>query len=199
MADLVIDDSSLQGLSGKVVFITGGSRGLGLATACTFLALGSRVITGDLSPPVEPVANLQYVPCDITNWQSLCSAVKTVVSDYGKLDIFVANAGVGEVEDFFSEETDPVTGELKPPKHTVVEVNLKGTMNCAKVAIHQMRKQETGGAIVFTASTAAYLDERGIPAYTAAKHGVCPPAIQIRPLLKVILTTIKRSWDLCVP
>jgi NAD(P)-dependent dehydrogenase (short-subunit alcohol dehydrogenase family) len=104
--------------------------------------------------------------------------MQKTVSEYGRVDVFVANAGVGEVEDFFSEETDPITGMLKAPKHTVVEVNLKGTMNCAKVAVSQMRKQETGGSIVFTASTAAYLDERYIPAYVAAKHGVRPSPAQ---------------------
>jgi NAD(P)-dependent dehydrogenase (short-subunit alcohol dehydrogenase family) len=194
MANFEIQDSSLTGLSGKVVFITGGSSGIGLATAHTFLALNARVIVGDLNPPAEPIANIKYVSCDITNWNSLCSAVQETVSEYGRLDVFVANAGVGEVEDFFSEEIDPATGMLKAPKHTVVEVNLKGTMNCAKIAVSQMRKQETGGSIVFTASTAAYLDERCIPAYTAAKHGVSSLLHRGRKLMLTYMM-LNRSWD----
>ena len=173
MAALEIRESELSGFDGKVVFVTGGSRGLGLGTCLTFLSLGATVISGDLRPPQSPVQGLEYVQCDITNWANLCAAMRQIIDKHAKLDVFVANAGVGEVEDFFSDEIDETTGMLKEPRHAVVDVDLKGTMNCAKVAVHQMKKQKTGGAIVFTGSTASYLDERRIPAYMAAKHGVC--------------------------
>jgi NAD(P)-dependent dehydrogenase (short-subunit alcohol dehydrogenase family) len=95
------------------------------------------------------------------------------VQKHRTVNVLIANAGVGEVEDFFLDMLDD-TGKLKQPKHTVLDINLKGVLDCVKVAIHYMRQQEWGGAIVMTTSTACYVGEKGLPAYSAAKHGATP-------------------------
>jgi NAD(P)-dependent dehydrogenase (short-subunit alcohol dehydrogenase family) len=172
MSEVTIDESKLSRLQGQIVFITGGAQGLGLAAAKVFHRLGSKVIIGDLQIPSTRSPDFDYLQCDITSWPSLSAAFKTIVERHGSLDVLIANAGIGEVEDFFHSELDEA-GELKPPRHSVVDVNLKGTMNCVKLAVHYMRKQEKGGAIVLTASSAGYMAEKKIPAYAAAKHGVC--------------------------
>lgn len=58
-----------------------------------------------------------------------------MVFEYGRVDVFVVNVGVGEVEDFFLEEIDFIIGMLKVFKYIVVEVNFKGMMNCVKVVV----------------------------------------------------------------
>lgn len=172
MSEVTIDESKLTKLKGQVVFITGGAQGLGFAAAKVFQRLGSKVVIGDIRIPDSREAGFDYLLCDITNWSSLSAAMKTTVDRYGSLDVLIANAGIGEVEDFFQDELDE-DGDLKAPRHSVVDVNLKGTMNCIKFAIHYMRKQANGGAIVITASSAGYMAEKKIPAYAATKHGVC--------------------------
>lgn len=171
--ELHIDTGTLGGVAHKVVFITGGSSGLGLAAAHQFLKLGSRVVIADIQPPATPVGGAAYLFCDVTNWSTLLSAMRETVQVHGSLDVVVANAGIGEVEDVFHDEVDEATGDLKQPNHSVIEVNLKGVMNTVKLGVHHMRKQQGGGAIIMTASSAGYLGEKMIPVYTAAKHGVC--------------------------
>lgn len=151
--------------------VTGGSNGIGLAAAKMFSSHGAFATIADLSPALEPVPNSTFAVCDVTNWESIIAAFETAVHKHGRVDALIANAGVGEVEDFFLDTLD-ATGKLKQPRHTVLDVNLSGAMNCVKVAIHYMRQQERGGTIVLTASTAGYVGEKGLPAYTAAKHGV---------------------------
>jgi NAD(P)-dependent dehydrogenase (short-subunit alcohol dehydrogenase family) len=171
MSEVTIDESKLTHLKDRIVFITGGAQGLGLAAAKVFQRLGSKVIIGDLQIPSTPSSDFKYLQCDIISWTSLSAAYKTIIERHGSLDVLIANAGIGEVEDFFHSELDE-NGELKAPKHSVVDVNLKGTMNCVKLGIHYMRNQKKGGAIVLTASSAGYMAEKKIPAYAAAKHGV---------------------------
>ncbi|KAH6975713.1 hypothetical protein EDB80DRAFT_308670 [Ilyonectria destructans] len=170
--EVEIDSETLVASKDKVVFITGASSGLGLSAARQFLQLGSRVIIADLRPPVDPVEGAVYISCDVTEWSTLVSAIRETVRLYGSIDIVVANAGIGELEDIFHDEIDETTGDLKQPKHSVIDVNLKGVLDTVKVAVHHMKKQSTGGAIIMVASSAGYLGEKMIPAYTAAKHGV---------------------------
>ncbi|KAM5353730.1 hypothetical protein ACJ41O_000380 [Fusarium nematophilum] len=170
--NLHINPRTLTGLKNKVVFMTGASNGLGLAATHQFLELGARVVMADIRPPASPVASATHLFCDVTKWPTLLSAMRETVQIHGSVDVVVANAGIGEVEDIFLDDVDEVTGDLRQPNHSVLEVNLKGVMNTVKVAVHHMRKQPHGGAIIMTASSAGYLGEKLIPAYTAAKHGV---------------------------
>jgi short-subunit dehydrogenase len=74
---------------------------------------------------------------------------------HNRIDILLANAGVGEVEDFFLDELDE-QGLLKEPKYTVLDVNLKGVLACIKLAVYYFNKNPSsaGGKIVMTGSTA---------------------------------------------
>jgi NAD(P)-dependent dehydrogenase (short-subunit alcohol dehydrogenase family) len=171
---LNITSSDLQNLQGKIVIITGGSNGLGLAAAKLFSSQGSLVTIADLRPPLESISNTTFSYCDVTNWDSILSTFEVTVQKHGRVDCLIANAGVGEVEDLFVDGLEK-DGKLKQPKHVVLDINLKGAIDCVKVAIHYMRKQESGGGIVLTTSTAAYKGEKCAPGYSAAKHGVFLP------------------------
>lgn len=167
-----ITSSSLEKLRGKVVIITGASNGLGLAAAQMFSSYKALVTIADLKPPKEPVPNTIFTCCDVTLWESILSAFEITIRKHGRVDALIANAGVGELEDLFLDEIDSA-GKLKQPSHVVIDVNLKGVINCVKIAVHYMKKQEEGGSIIMTSSTAGYIAESCLPAYSTTKHGVC--------------------------
>ena len=85
------------------------------------------------------------------------------------------NAGIAEYKDqFFNDELD-VDGKLKEPDRRVLNVDMDAASDTTKLAIHYLRKNKEGGAIVMTASLAGYLASAGAPLYSAAKHGKSYP------------------------
>jgi NAD(P)-dependent dehydrogenase (short-subunit alcohol dehydrogenase family) len=168
---LDISSSGPENLTGKSIVIAGGFCGIGLAASKLFPSHGAFVTIADLSPPSEPVPNSTFACCDVASSETILAAFKILVQKHRTVDVLIANASVGEVEDFFLDVLDD-EGKLKQPKYRVLDINLKGVLDCVKVAIHYMRQQERGGAIVMTTSTAGYVGEKGLPTYLAAKHGV---------------------------
>lgn len=159
-------------LSGKVALVTGGSRGIGRATALLFAQSGAKVVIGDVDPAgSETVATIKhdggeavFVKTDVRDEGDVKNLIATVVKTYGGLNCAFNNAG------------------LLPPTVTLVEmdestfdetlaVDLKGVFLCMKHEIAHML-QSGGGAIVNNASIAGLIAEPGISAYVAAKHGV---------------------------
>lgn len=88
-----IDDSQLTDLKDKVVLITGGSSGIGLATARLCLDLGAKIVVGDVNKcPVES-DSLTFQHVDVRDWESQSALFKKVVELYGRVDHVYANAG----------------------------------------------------------------------------------------------------------
>lgn len=86
--------------------------------------------------------------------------------------VFV-NAGIAEYGDQFFTSTLDSDGELAPPDHRVLNLDMDVAADTTKLAIHYLRKNsKEGGSIVLTASLAGYLASAGAPLYSAAKHGV---------------------------
>ncbi|KZO92810.1 NAD(P)-binding protein [Calocera viscosa TUFC12733] len=171
MTALNITDEDLAKLKGKVTIITGGSAGIGLATSLLFASHGAILYIADLRPPPPDAAlpNSTFIKTDVTSWDSLLALFQRTVDEQGRVDILLANAGVGEVEDMFKDSFD-ASGKLLRPKYPVLAINLMGVVDCVKIAVHFMKKQGKG-SIVMTGSTASYLGEP-LPQYTTAKHGV---------------------------
>lgn len=173
MSRMNFDVESFPGLCGKVAIITGGSSGIGLATARLFAAQGAKVIIGDMCEPLEAVPDgTVFVRCDVTRWEDQLALFDAAVARHGVVDIVVANAGIGLREDFFVDDVDADTGRLRAPSWRAIDVNLKGVLNSVKLALSHFQKDGRGGRIVLTASTAGYMGETGVPEYSAAKHGV---------------------------
>jgi NAD(P)-dependent dehydrogenase (short-subunit alcohol dehydrogenase family) len=168
---LDISPSGLESLKGKSALITGGSNGICLAAAHLLSFYGAFVTIAGLSPPSETIANSVFAHCDVTNWESILSAFEATVCKHGRVDVLIANAVFGEVEDLFLDTLDDA-GKLKQLKHTVLGIHLKGVVDYVKVAIHYMSKQAEGGAIMMTTSAAGYVGEKGLPVYATAKYGV---------------------------
>lgn len=164
-------------LNGTSVIVTGGASGLGAATARRVAADGAKVLILDLQDGLgnELAGEVggAFVKADVTNAEEVQVAVDTAV-EMGPLFGLVNCAGIGPPQRTLNRDNEPHDlGFFKK----VIEINLIGTFNCIRLAAVQMARnepQESGerGAIVNTASVAAYDGQIGQAAYSASKGGI---------------------------
>jgi len=159
----------------KVVFITGGSRGIGKATAIAFADKGATVVISYNSNKVAADATLSVlkgnghtiVQGDIGNPHNVKAMMDLVISDHGRLDILINNVGIHE-----DHEIDKVSYEFWQQEwKRTLEVNLIGTANMIYCAAQHMMKSG-GGRIVNVSSRGAFRGEPTFPAYGASKAGL---------------------------
>jgi 3-oxoacyl-[acyl-carrier protein] reductase len=142
----------------RVVLITGGSRGIGLACAQRFAALGDKVaITYNTSPPPSQFFG---VKCDITDTAQVDAAFSAVEEHFGPVEILVSNAGVTKDTLLLRmSETD---------FSSVVDANLTGTFRVVKQGMLRARK----GRIILMSSVVGLLGSAGQANYAASKAGL---------------------------
>lgn len=166
-------ESELLDFDGKTVLITGGSSGIGRATALAFARQGANVVIGDLNErdaqeTIERVksegAHGLFVRMDVTQAEAVRALIEETVDVFGGLDCAFNNAGVFHPP-LMINELDEETFER------VIAVDLKGVFLCLKYELQHMIKVGKG-VIVNTASVAGLMPEAGSAAYVAAKHGV---------------------------
>jgi NAD(P)-dependent dehydrogenase (short-subunit alcohol dehydrogenase family) len=147
--------------------IQGGASGIGFATVKILASKGAKVYILDVNSPDEALLpNVEWIECNITSWHELCSAVEQVK----RVDIAVANAGVSEDGDYFTDTFDHA-GQLLEPRYDVVEVNYRSVLNFVKLSVRSMR-ENGGGRIVITSSATAYAPEQSLPVYSSTKLAV---------------------------
>lgn len=158
----------------KVALVTGAAGGIGLAAARLFAASGAAVALVDVNEKLIRKAAEELVAqgykaiairCDISVEAEVKAMVEQTVAAFGRLDAAYNNVGIharetGELASLNGEDFD-----------RVIAVNLRGTWNCMKYELLQM-KQQSNGAIVNCASQSGLVGTDGIGAYTASKHGV---------------------------
>jgi 3-oxoacyl-[acyl-carrier protein] reductase len=147
--------------TGRVVLITGGSRGIGLATAQRFAALGDRVaVTYNSSPPPE---GFFAVKCDVTSSADVDDAFEAVEQYYGAVEILVSNAGMTKDMLLLRMSEDDFT--------EVIDANLTAAYRVAKRAAQGMLKARKG-RIIFVSSVVGLLGSAGQANYSASKSGL---------------------------
>lgn len=158
----------------KVVLITGGSSGIGRATAQAFAQEGARVCVADVNDAggAEVVQAIQaaggsafYVHCDVSDSAQVQAMVAACVAQLGALHYAVNNAGIS------GTMLLPITQSDETVFDRVMAVNVRGVWLCMKYEIPAML-QSGGGAIVNLASVAGLIGAPGGSAYTASKHAV---------------------------
>jgi NAD(P)-dependent dehydrogenase (short-subunit alcohol dehydrogenase family) len=164
-------------LNGIGALVSGGASGLGEATARELSARGARVALVDLDEErgpglAEEIGGL-FTAADVTDEERVGAAVDEAVEAFGGLRLAVSCAGIG-----LAERTVTKDGAAPlAPFETVVGVNLIGTFNVVRLSAAAMARNEPDdagerGAVVMTASIAAFDGQIGQAAYSASKGGV---------------------------
>jgi len=145
----------------KIVLVTGGNRGIGLAIANAFLANGDTVIVTSRSG--EPVAGLNVVTCDVSDSASVDAAFTQVEADFGPVEVLVANAGITRDKLLVRMSDEDVDD--------VLNTNLVGAIRVARRASRAMT-QARSGRIIFISSVVAMMGSAGQVNYAASKAGL---------------------------
>jgi NAD(P)-dependent dehydrogenase (short-subunit alcohol dehydrogenase family) len=146
--------------NGRIVLVTGGNRGIGLAIAQRFAALGDRVAVTSRSGDVDGFLTLK---CDVTSGEEVDAAFDRLEQEWGPAEVVVSNAGVTR---------DGLTLRMKDDDFTsVVDANLAGAFRVARRAVKPMTRARTG-RLVFLSSVVALSGSAGQANYAASKAGL---------------------------
>jgi 3-oxoacyl-[acyl-carrier protein] reductase len=159
-------------LKGKVSIITGGGRGIGQATALKFAREGALVVVSDMNQATvdetvdairkEGFEAMGFV-VDVTKRSDIDKMVQAVMAKHGRIDVLVNNAGI--VMDAQLKKMSDVAFDK------VIDVNIKGTYNCARAVVDIMVEQQSG-VILNASSIVGIFGNFGQTNYAASKFGV---------------------------
>ena len=166
-------------INGFSAVVTGGASGLGEATSQLLAAKGMKVVVADLDRQADKGEVLAkeiggiFAPTDVTNEEQVKAAVDAA-AEMAPLRALVNCAGVGMAGRTIGKDGSPFSLDIFK---WVLDINLTGTFNCIRLAAQSMNGNEADedgqkGAIVNTASVAAYDGQIGQAAYSASKGGV---------------------------
>lgn len=163
-------------VTGRVVAITGGARGIGLATAKAFVAAGAKVAVGDLDADLArraagELSGVLAAPLDVTSPQSFADFLDATEDTLGPLGILVNNAGVMLTGEFLAE--------TRATEDAMVDINLHGVITGCKLAAHRFARHGSG-TIINVASMAGVAGFPGVATYCATKFGVVGLTLALR-------------------
>lgn len=162
------------GIQGKVALITGGSEGIGKATAVRLATEGANVVICARRPDIlreaaDEISNISNtpvlaIPTDVSNPLQIDTLVKKVVNQYGKIDILISNAGQGAVQPFDLLDDNDWEKDI--------DVKLYATIRLARKILPQMKKQGGGRIIIVTNVDAKAPGSGSLPASVTRAAGI---------------------------
>ena len=174
-------------VAGKVAFVTGAARGQGRSHAVRLAEEGADIIAVDICGPITPDSQIapstpddlaQTVDLvknlgrrivtsqvDVRNYDALKAALDNGVEELGRLDIVVANAGIGNGGETLDKTSESDWDDM-------IGVNLSGVWKTVKAAVPHLIAQGNGGSIIMTSSVGGLKPYPNTGHYIAAKHGV---------------------------
>lgn len=162
----------MNNLNGKVVVITGGASGIGLATVEAFLDKGSRVVLSDYNADegqkqverLKAKGEIIFIQADVAQEEEVKSLFEQTVEKFGSVDVVFNNAGIGAASE---------THNLSYEEYSqVIKINQDGVFFGSKYGVQQMLKNDNGGVIINCASILSFAGEPTAFAYNAAKGAV---------------------------
>ena len=162
-------------LEGKVAIVTGGTKGIGFGIAEEFIREGARVVicgrdkkTGDAAAAELEKAGgeILFVPCDVGDIDSLDDSITKTVERFGRLDIYVANAGINDPHKTHFLDITPEQYDK------IMDINLRGMFFGGQRAARQMVKQGDGGVLINMSSVNAHLALDSQMVYTTTKGAI---------------------------
>lgn len=176
--------------SGKVVLVTGGTRGIGRGIATRFLEAGADVVVCGRSEvadlPAAGARRAEFLSADVRDGEQVAALVNAIVARHGRLDVLVNNAG----------GAPPADTATASPRFTsrIIELNLIAPLLCAQAAYGVMRDQRGGGSIINIASVSGIRPSPATAAYGAAKAGLInltqTLAVEFGPQVRVNAVTV---------
>ncbi len=149
---------------GAVVFVTGGTKGVGRGIAARFAEAGARIAVCARKQPDSLPDDWAFFAADLRDGDAAFAVVDAVAERFGRLDVLVNNAG----------GAPPADTATAPPRFTerIVALNLLAPIYCSQRANHWMQQQDGGGAIVNIGSVCGHRPSPTAAAYGAAKAGL---------------------------
>jgi len=149
---------------GRVVLVTGGTKGIGRTIARRYAEAGATVVVCARTAPDGPAEGVDFVACDVREADQVTALVDTTVERHGRLDVVVNNAGGGPWVD--SANASPRFTER------IIALNLIAPLVVSQAAYQVMAAQDGGGSIVNIASVSGIRPSPRSAAYGAAKAGL---------------------------
>lgn len=155
----------------KVVVITGGASGIGLATGWKFASAGAKIGILDMDPNALAICQSELsqaghevlaVACDVTSQEACESAIQQIIDHFGGIDVLFNNAGITQRGSFVNTRISVF--------QKVMEVNFFGSLYCTKAAINSLIERK--GLIIVNESVAGLTPLLGRTGYSASKHAL---------------------------
>jgi meso-butanediol dehydrogenase/(S,S)-butanediol dehydrogenase/diacetyl reductase len=155
----------MAGVEGRVALITGGSRGIGRATAEILASRGAKVMCVARNEQQLAEVGLEYSVADMGTLEGCARAVADTEKQLGPIEILVCNHGIGSAH-------EKVVWEQQPEVWSeTMRVNLDGPFHLSRLTLRGMVERRYG-RVVYTSSTAGLVAEYAGSAYTSSKHGL---------------------------
>lgn len=155
-------------LQNKIAIVTGAASGIGKKIGEEFLNQGAKVVFSDIHENVHFLEGREeeamYVKCDVSNSEEVKNLIQKTLERYGKLDVMVNNAGIGDEKTILN-----VTDESWD---NVIGVNLSGVMYGMREAAKVMNEMDIDGSIINMSSILGKVGFNGAISYCASKGGV---------------------------